>query len=209
MNKRGFSLMEMMVTLGIMGILSAMAVPKINGWQARAKSQEAINALGAIFTSESSFYSEYSAYGSNLKYVHPVPEDKMILDTYNIGFMAADCQPQFIYGTTAGAHPVDVEGSPGEYIAINNPNYFLDGFDHYKSKSFQETPLANCGNVNLTVESVAVGVGQVQNDGSKFLAVGAGNISATVSNTSIGADEIDLWTIDQTRNLVHQQKGKY
>lgn len=206
---QGFSLLEMLVTLGIMGTLATMSVPQWNGWQARVKNKEAAAALGALFTSEASFYSEYSAYGSNLKYVHPIPEQKVILDTYNVGFMAADCKPQFVAGTVAGAHPVDSEGSPGEYIAINNANYYLDGYDFYASKSHKNLPLANCGNVNLTVDSVAVGVGQVEVDGSQFLVVAAGNISGSIANNAIDPDKIDIWTIDQNRNLSNPQKGDY
>jgi prepilin-type N-terminal cleavage/methylation domain-containing protein len=48
-NKKGFSLLEMMITVGIIGILSAIAVPNILVYTARAKQKEGLSLLSTLY----------------------------------------------------------------------------------------------------------------------------------------------------------------
>lgn len=58
----GFTLIELMIVVGIIGILVSIAGPQFEKYQNRAKQAEAKTGLAAIFGLEKSFYSEYSAY---------------------------------------------------------------------------------------------------------------------------------------------------
>ena len=54
-NAAGFSLLELMVVVAIIGVLAAVAVPRFNIFRARARQAEAKSNLGVIFTLQEAF----------------------------------------------------------------------------------------------------------------------------------------------------------
>jgi len=61
-NTAGFSLLELMVVVAIIGILAAMAIPRYNIFRARARQSEAKTSLGVIFTLQEAFKIEKEKY---------------------------------------------------------------------------------------------------------------------------------------------------
>jgi len=61
-NERGFTLIELMVVVVIVGILSAVAIPKFSAMISKAKTSEAKQILNQIITLEVSYYYKNSAY---------------------------------------------------------------------------------------------------------------------------------------------------
>ena len=51
-NQSGFTLVELMIVVAIIGVLSAVAVPNFKKYQAKAKSSEAKVQLAAAYTAE-------------------------------------------------------------------------------------------------------------------------------------------------------------
>jgi type IV pilus assembly protein PilA len=82
----GFSLVELMVVVAIIGVLASIAVPAVNKYIAKARQSEAKTSLSSLYTSEKAFYAEYTAYHSAFQAVGYSPEGKM---RYNVGFSAA------------------------------------------------------------------------------------------------------------------------
>lgn len=67
MNQKGFSAVELMILLAIIGILTVIALPDYYQFSFRARQSEAKTNLGSIFTSQVGYYGEYNGYagGSN------------------------------------------------------------------------------------------------------------------------------------------------
>jgi type IV pilus assembly protein PilA len=59
---KGFTLIELMIVVAIIGILAAIAIPNFLRYQAKSKQSEAKANLGAIFTSETSYKAEKDTY---------------------------------------------------------------------------------------------------------------------------------------------------
>jgi type IV pilus assembly protein PilA len=60
--KRGFTLIELMIVVAIIGILAAIAIPNFLKFQAKSKQSEAKGNLKSLFTAERSMYQEHDKY---------------------------------------------------------------------------------------------------------------------------------------------------
>ena len=60
--QQGFSLVELMVVVAIIGVLSALAVPRFKVFQAKARQAEAKTNLAHIYTLEQSFHGDNDFY---------------------------------------------------------------------------------------------------------------------------------------------------
>ncbi len=64
-NKKGFTLIELMIVVAIIGILAAIAIPNFLNYQCKAKQAEAKSTLGSLRTAQEAYYAEYSTYADN------------------------------------------------------------------------------------------------------------------------------------------------
>ena len=62
----GFTLLELMLTLAIVGVLSAIAIPMLISYQLRSKAAEGATNIAAIQKAVEAYYAEYSVYASAL-----------------------------------------------------------------------------------------------------------------------------------------------
>jgi len=72
--KRGFTLIELMIVVAIIGLLAALAIPNFIKFQARSKQSEARSNLKAIFTAEKSYYGDKQIYVDLLDVIGFAPE---------------------------------------------------------------------------------------------------------------------------------------
>jgi type IV pilus assembly protein PilA len=82
----GFTLVELMVVVAIIGLLSAVAVPNFKKYQAKAKISEAKLHLSAIYTAEAGFFSDYNMYYHCLTYMGYDPGPEASNRYYATGF---------------------------------------------------------------------------------------------------------------------------
>jgi type IV pilus assembly protein PilA len=61
---KGFTLIELMIVVAIIGILASIAIPNFLKFQAKSKQSEAKANLGAIFTAQISYFGEKISYGN-------------------------------------------------------------------------------------------------------------------------------------------------
>lgn len=73
-NKAGFTLIELMIVVAIIGILAAIAIPNFVKFQARSKQSEVKANLKSLYTAEKSYYQEKDSYSSCIRKIGFTPE---------------------------------------------------------------------------------------------------------------------------------------
>jgi type IV pilus assembly protein PilA len=82
----GFTLVELMVVVAIIGLLSAVAIPNFKKYQAKAKTSEAKLQLSAMYTAMQSWYSDFDNYGNCLNLMGFDPGLERLSRYYAVGF---------------------------------------------------------------------------------------------------------------------------
>ncbi len=65
MNNRGFSLVELMVVVGIIAVLSTIAIPSYKTFQAKARQKEGFNLLSTFYSAAQATKAEFGIYPGN------------------------------------------------------------------------------------------------------------------------------------------------
>lgn len=102
LRQAGFSLVELMVVVAIIGALAMVAVPRVNRFIAKARTSEAQVNLGALYTFNKNFFVEFQGYTTSFNAMGFAPEGNL---RYNTGFGAAAAAfpAQFLAVRTAPA----------------------------------------------------------------------------------------------------------
>ena len=127
-NQGGFTLIELMMTVGILGILASIAIPTFMQYQSRARTSEAKASLGAIYTGEIVYFTEDGRYGSlgEIRYVLAGTSNRYTYRTGGAGAggggNAGVTTPGLTQDTlNANVGNVEVEGAT---VAINGATSF-------------------------------------------------------------------------------------
>ncbi|WP_413569914.1 type IV pilin protein [Bdellovibrio sp. HCB117] len=189
-SQRGFSLVELMVVVAIIGILAAIAVPSVNKYMAKARQSEAKTNLSSLYTAEKAFYSEYNTYDSRFAAVGYTPEGSL---RYNVGFSDAGKQAGNAEGYTTT--PANVAFAAATYCGaagvFQNGCTLLNGATGAAPPAITNAmcPISSSGvvaNCQTRADSFQAGAGaQIQTGGAAqdFWAIDS---SKVMRNTVIG-----------------------
>lgn len=183
-NNKGFSMIELMVVVAIIGVLAAIGIPQYSKFQAKARQSEAKLSLAALFTAEESFRQEWNQFSTTLNNVGFSVQGSRL--RYKTGFDALACGA---YSTAGGA--------PAEVVTTNNT--WSDGTAvNTSGATWAYTSVTSAGfiptNAGAQASTCATGA---------FVAVAYGSPASSV-NTPTGTSG-DTWSVNQVKLIQNTQ----
>jgi type IV pilus assembly protein PilA len=153
----GFTILELMITLAVVGLLSAIALPVFRIYQLRSKSAEAKTNLGSLRVLEESYFSVHDEFLTAAPAPPVVPGAVAVTFIPNAAFTTLGFSPEgrvyFSYGVTAAA-----DGSG--YTADAAADIDADGFPQLWGFAKPDASGAlSAGQVGCPVAALGVEIG--------------------------------------------------
>ncbi|MFP4460163.1 MAG: type IV pilin protein [Candidatus Zixiibacteriota bacterium] len=135
MNKKGFTLIELMMVVLIVGIISALAIPRFQRASAQAKKREALGVLRQIAILEEAYYMEHGTYQPstgvneipNINWM--IPSDKRRYDYTVEPGLTGDISSS-IHIVATEKHDADNDGIKHERIIRNGDGDYLGDYQY-------------------------------------------------------------------------------
>lgn len=123
-SKRGFTLIEIMIALAILGVLSTVAIPKYLIYQLKAKSAEAKTNLSAVRSAQEAYFSEFGIFVEADPQPVAIPGKTQVeFDSITSDFQKLGWQPEgnvyFSYGVGVNADATAYTADAGADIDQN------------------------------------------------------------------------------------------
>lgn len=187
-NNKGMTIIELVVVVGLVGILSSIGTAQFNRFASKARQVAAKTHLSALYTAETVFRMETSSYTACLRQAGFAPEGQVRY--YGIGFdnVGNNCGPiggqscylyNFMGAGVMCAHPVVALGSP---ITASDSAY--------------------APNVAINPAAMAFSAGAFSSpmvSNTQFVAMAIGSISPSTLP--------DIWTINHNKLLRNELPG--
>jgi type IV pilus assembly protein PilA len=183
----GFTLVELMVVVAIIGLLSAVAIPNFKKYQAKSKTSEAKLQLASIYSAETSWFSDYDGYATCLNLMGYDPSAEASQRYYVTGFNAGHSNANAAStnnGANVNCTGAGTTGSAIGTLATAGENVFAYGTSKKVGNVTAATTwLRSTNTVNTTYDT--------------FIAAAVGVISPTNTTSSLA----DYWTINENKKI--------
>lgn len=172
-NNKGFSLIELMVVVAIIGVLSAIGIPQYAKFQAKSRQTEAKSHLNSLFVALVSYKGEWNQYTVDLRTLGFAVSGTRL--RYTAGFNAAACGG---FSTAGGALAETVANSQLHVTAVNTEGAVWDS-------TFAPGTTALTIHANAACSATA------------FVGIAVGDPRNSAAAYNIGTS--DTWSINQTK----------
>ena len=187
-NQKGFSLLEVIIVVGLIGVISGISVPTYIRQNRIAKTSEAQSSLGQIYMAEKAFFLQWRFYASDLLAIGISPDGEML---YNAGFSKGTSAPPATYkGPT-------LETNKHTFLALCKRKF---GSGDVKSCAFKNRHNKN----GFTPPAIPDGY-FAENNSFKAAAI-ADLINKTPKKLN-STNKKDIWSIDQYKQIIRVQDG--
>lgn len=175
-NEKGFSLIELMIVVVIIGILSTIAVPQYQRFQAKAKQAEAKANLSGVYTAMQAFNAEWNRYYGDFNAIGYQAAGDL---QYDVGFAAAGPAGPMQHPNTAYRNVAPTVFRATQ-VCANNAN--ANAVCRMKGNTAAERGLVT-----------RVATATINAAANQFIAGADGNLDADA--------QTDQWTINHTKQV--------
>jgi prepilin-type N-terminal cleavage/methylation domain-containing protein len=205
---KGFTLVELMVVVGIIGILSAVAIPTFKKYAAKARTSEAKLILSAAYTAQKDAFSNWNTYVYCLMIIgYPCPSHQPAgfyceePDKYYSLYLANDGTPDG--DDTWGCKYVRQNGGPVDCEQI-------DGSTRWRGQSVGlKVPADTDPQYGNNTHAYFTSAPHVSLSQGAFVMMSVGTIVPTSLpfNLPNALSKTDRWSIDEQKKLIHVNQG--
>jgi prepilin-type N-terminal cleavage/methylation domain-containing protein len=200
-NQRGFSLMEIMIAVGLVGVIATIAVPNYRSYLVSTRRAEAKSSLAFLTSAENVYHSEFNSYTSCLTHAGYIPDS--LNHYYAVGFSAASSTLSKCGGNADTTPNATVNSIGGMNCALYQPGSKLR--DALPACATGDVP--GTGNTALSTYENVYDAG-LKGAGSSFAVVGdfagtgmgvngfSAKAVGNIGNTS--ANAMDVWVMTNT-----------
>ena len=186
LSREGFTLVELMIVVAIIGILATVAVPQYSKFQAKSKQTEARITLVGTYTAESGFQVDNSSYSTCLGNIGFGRDGVKFY--YTIGFNSGSgstCGPTGALACDAYQWPATVDPTTGAVT--------------YTTATACSAPIFFAANLKEKAAAIPA-------QSTLGTAISASTFTVTAVGNILNAAN-DTWTIDNNKNLVNTASG--
>jgi len=212
-NSEGFTLVELMIAVAIIGVLAAVTVPNFKKYQAKSKTIEAKIQLAAVYTAETSFYQLFDMYASCLDYMGYDPTREANARYYAIGFPNITANIDAVFHASAVGERLVNSACPRDLGEISGKSIFLAGKSIGNDMIDTLAKFQAAASINSNIlddgigpfsEEVHSGLGvQLTEDNKVFTVAAIGYIDPS----SVTPASASIWTINQNKKISNHNSG--
>ncbi len=187
----GFTLVELMIVVAIIGVLSAVAVPNFQKYQAKAKTSEAKVQLAAAYTAEQAFYGDFGIYATCLNYMGYNPADEVNSRYYAVGFNVVNAINDVAHSSAVNSG-MSTTICADDLAAANGTTFFAAGKTIGGTAALTDVLAADSS------------IGSQADDANMLFTIGANGI---ISSKAVTAATSSRWTMTQDKVMTNVSVG--
>lgn len=216
LKNEGFTLVELMVVVAIIGILSAIAIPQYQKFQARARQSEVKIQLASVYTAQKSFSAENQSFTGCLRQIGVATDGSR--QFYTVGILAANipantCGPDgtrncagYQWNQTVAAPAASAVCVPANVASAATPFAATAATDSVPIlANTRITAGAGAPNYPGSDSLQALAAGQVGVSQTQFTVGAAGQISNLLTTGTCNG--FDRWTINENKVMTNTCAG--